>query len=142
MAANYKFIDHTADIACEVSGDTLEELFTASVEAWRSSVVEETNYCNREIKKFKLKASSKEQLLVDFISELNFKLFVRNWLFNLIILLEIKQKNDTWILSTEIEGMPVSEDVEIKQEIKAITFHQMNIEKSENQYHTLIVFDI
>ena len=33
MAANYKFIDHTADIACEVLGDTLEELFTASVEA-------------------------------------------------------------------------------------------------------------
>jgi len=142
MAANYRFIEHTADIACEVSGDTLEELFTASVEAWRSSVVEETMYCNREIKKFKLKASSKEQLLVDFISELNFKLFARNWLFNLVIILEIKQKNDTWILSTEIEGMPVSQDVEIKQEIKAITFHQMNIEKREDQYHTPIVFDI
>jgi SHS2 domain-containing protein len=142
MAANYKFIDHTADVACEVSGDTLEELFTASVEAWRSSVVEETKYCKREIKKFKLVASSKEQLLVDFISELNFKLFARNWLFNLVMLLEIKQKNDTWILSTEIEGMPLPQDVEIKQEIKAITFHQMNIEKRENQYYTLIVFDI
>ncbi len=38
--------------------------------------------------------------------------------------------------------MTVSQDVEIKQEIKAITFHQMNIEKRENQYYTLIVFDI
>lgn len=142
MAANYKFIDHTADIACEVLGDTLEELFTASVEAWRRSVVEETKYCEREIKKFKLKASSKEQLLVDFISEINYYLFTRNWLFNLVMELEIKQKNDTWILSTEIEGMPVTQDVEIKQEIKAITFHQMNIEKRENKYYTLIVFDI
>jgi SHS2 domain-containing protein len=142
MAANYKFIDHTADIACEVLGDTLEELFTASVEAWRSSVVEETKYGEREIKKFKLKASSKEQLLVDFISELNYYLFTRNWLFNLVLELEIKQRNDTWILSTEIEGMPVSQDVEIKQEIKAITFHQMNIEKRENKYYTFIVFDI
>jgi len=142
MTANYKFIDHTADIACEVSGDSLEELFTASVEAWRSSVVGETNESNREIKKLNLKASSKEQLLVDFISELNFNLFVRNWLINLVLILEIKQKNDAWFLSTEIEGMPISQDVEIKQEIKAITFHQMNIEKTENQYHTLIVFDI
>ncbi len=142
MTANYKFIDHTADIACEVLGDTLEELFTASVEAWRSSVVEETKYGEREIKKFKLKASSKEQLLVDFISEINYYLFTRNWLFNLVLELEIKQRNDTWILSTEIEGMPVSQDVEIKQEIKAITFHQMNIEKRENKYYTLIVFDI
>ena len=142
MATNYKFIDHTADIACEVLGDTLEELFTASIEAWRSSVVEETTYCEREIKKFKLKASSKEQLLVDFISEINYYLFTRNWLFNLVLKLEIKQRNDTWILSTEIGGMPVSQDVEIKQEIKAITFHQMNIEKRENKYYTLIVFDI
>ena len=142
MAANYKFIDHTADIACEVLGDTLEELFTASVEAWRSSVVEETKCGEREIKKFKLKASSKEQLLVDFISEINYYLFTRNWLFNLVLELEIKQKNDTWILSTEIEGMHVSQDVEIKQEIKAITFHQMNIEKRENKYYTFIVFDI
>ena len=142
MAAKYKFIDHTADIACEVLADTLEELFNASVEAWRSSVVEETQYCKREIKEFKLKASSKEQLLVDFISEINYYLFTRNWLFNLVLELEIKQKNDTWILSTEIEGMPVSQDVEIKQEIKAITFHQMNIEIRENKYYTLIVFDI
>jgi len=142
MSGSYKFIDHTADIACEVSGDTLEELFTASVEAWRNSVVEETKYCNREIKKFKLKAFSKEQLLVDFISEVNYYLFTRNWLFNLVLRLEIKQKNNTWILSTEIEGMPVSQDVEIKQEIKAITFHQMNIEKRNNKYYTLIVFDI
>ena len=142
MAANYKFIDHTADIACEVLGDTLEELFTASVEAWRSSVVEETKYGERENKRFKLKASSKEQLLVDFISELNYYLFTRNWLFNLVLELEINQRNDTWVLSTEIEGMPVSQDVEIKQEIKAITFHQMNIEKRENKYYTFIVFDI
>jgi SHS2 domain-containing protein len=60
----------------------------------------------------------------------------------LVLELEIKQTNGTWILSTEIEGMPVSHDVEIKQEIKAITFHQMNIEKRENKYYTLIVFDI
>ena len=142
MAARYKFIDHTADIACEVTGDTLEELFIASAEAWRSSVVEETKYCKKEIKKFKLKASSKEQLLVDFISELNFNLFVRNWLLNLVLILEIKQKNGTWFLSTEAEGMPISQDVEIKQEIKAVTFHQMNIEKTGNQYRTFIVFDI
>jgi len=142
MTANYNFINHTADIACEVLGDTLGELFTASVEAWRSSVVEKTKYCEGEIKKFKLEASSKEQLLVDFISEINFYLFTRNWLFNLVLELEIKQKNDTWILSTEIEGMPVTQEIEIKQEIKAITFHQMNIEKRESKFYTLIVFDI
>ena len=142
MSGNYKFIDHTADIACEVSGDTIEELFTVSAEAWRSSVVEETKYSKRESKKFELIASSKEQLLVDFLSELNFYLFTRKWLFNLVKEIKIKNENNAWILNVKIEGMPLSAEIEIKQEIKAITFHQMNIEIIGNQYSTLIVFDI
>ncbi len=142
MSGNYKQIDHTADIAFKVSGECLEELFTTSADAWRSSVVEETKYCERETKKFVLKTSSKEQLLVDFLSELNYFLFTRKWLFNLVKEMKIKSENDAWILTSEIEGMPLSAEIEIKQEIKAITFHQMNIKKIGNQYSTLLVFDI
>lgn len=142
MSGNYKQIDHTADIAFKVSGESLEELFSVAVEAWRSSVVEETKYSQIESKKFELKTSSKEQLLVDFLSELNFFLFTRKWLFNLVKKMKIENEGDTWILTVEIQWMPISAEIEIKQEIKAITFHQMNIEKIENQYSTLLVFDI
>ncbi len=142
MSGNYKFIDHTADIACDVSGDTIEELFMVSAEVWRSLVVEETKYSQIESKKFELKTSSKEQLLVDFLSELNFFLFTRKWLFNLVKKMKIENEGDTWILTVEIQWMPISAEIEIKQEIKAITFHQLNIEKIDNQYSTLLVFDI
>lgn len=142
MPAIYKFIDHAADIACEVSGDTLEELFTASAKAWRNSVVGKTKYYKKETKKLELKSSSKEQLLVDFLSELNFYLFTRKWLFNLVQKIKIKNENDAWILTGDIEGIPLSEKIEVKQEIKAITFHQMNIKKIGTKYSTLLVFDI
>ena len=56
--------------------------------------------------------------------------------------IKIKNENNAWILNVKVEGMPLSAEIEIKQEIKAITFHQMNIEKIGNQYSTLIVFDI
>lgn len=142
MSGKYKFIDHTADIACDVSGDTIEELFMVSAEVWRNLVVEETKYSQIESKKFELKTSSKEQLLVDFLSELNFFLFTRKWLFNLVKKMKIENEGDTWILTVEIQWMPISAEIEIKQEIKAITFHQLNIEKIDNQYSTLLVFDI
>ena len=142
MPGSYKFIDHTADIACEISGDTIDELFTAASEAWRSSVVEETNYCEIETKTIELESFSKEQLLVDFLNELNFLLFTRKWLFNLIVDISITKKNGEWEIKAEIEGMPLSSEIKLKQEIKAITFHQMEIEKKGNKYSTLLVFDI
>lgn len=142
MAGSYKFIDHTADIACEVSGDTLEELFTASAEAWRSSVVDETSYCERKTKTIELESFSKEQLLVDFLNELNFLLFTRKWFTNIIIDISIESSNEYWKLKAELEGMTLSDDIKLKQEIKAITYHQMEIEKKENKYSTLLVFDI
>ena len=41
VSKNYKYIDHTADIAAEINGGTMEELYTAGAEAWLNSVVEE-----------------------------------------------------------------------------------------------------
>ena len=142
MAGSYKFIDHTADIACRVWGDTLDELFIAAADAWRSSVVEEMSYCDREIKSIQLMSFSKEQLLVDFLNELNFLLFTRKWLTNLITDISIMNNDDNWKLNAELEGMSLSNDIKLKQEIKAITFHQMEIEKEGNKYSTLLVFDI
>ena len=141
MSGSYKFIDHTADIACRVWGDTLEELFIAAADAWRSSVVEEMSYCERETKIITLDSFSKEQLLVDFLNELNFLLFTRKWLTNLITDISIGNNNG-WQLKAELEGMPLSNRIKLKQEIKAITFHQMEIEKEGNKYSTLLVFDI
>jgi len=142
MSGSYKFIDHTADIACKVSGDTLEDLFIAAADAWRNSVVEEMSYCERETKQIEIESFSKEQLLVDFLNEINFLLFTRKWLTNLIIDISIENNNDNWKLNAELEGMPLSEHIKLKQEIKAITFHQMEIEKEGNKYSTLLVFDI
>ena len=90
MTGKYKQIDHTADIAFEVSGESLEELFSVSVDAWRCSVVEETKYYERERKRIDLRASSKEQLLVEFLNEINFYLLTKKWLLSRVHEIEIK----------------------------------------------------
>ena len=78
MSGSYKQIDHTADIAFEVSGESFEELFKASSEAWLTSVIDETTFNQGKFKKIKLTSFSKEQLLVDFLSELNYYLLTKN----------------------------------------------------------------
>ena|SRR3990172_2965065 len=142
MSGNFKPVDHTADIAFEVSGETIEELFIASANAWRSSVADKVKLGIEENKNIELSCLSREQLLVDFLSELNFFLLTNKWLMNQIKQIKINNVNTDWNLSAEVSGVPVTDKVNLKQEIKAITFHQMNIIKSGNKYSTLLVFDI
>jgi len=142
MTGSYKQIDHTADIAFEVSGKSLEELFKASSEAWLNSVIDEITFSQDEIRKIELYSYCKEQLLVDFLSELNFNLFAKKWLCYTVDDLSIERKKDDWSLSASLNGNILSSEIHLKQEIKAITFHQMNIIEKENVYSTLIVFDI
>lgn len=142
MSGSYKQIDHTADIAFEVSGESLEELFKASSEAWLTSVINETTFNQGELKKIKLTSFSKEQLLVDFLSELNYYLLIKRWLCYSADDLLIGRKENDWFLSCNLKGNNLNPVVPLKHEIKAITFHQMNIIKKGNVFSTLLVFDI
>ncbi|RKY92415.1 MAG: hypothetical protein DRQ01_06340 [Ignavibacteriae bacterium] len=142
MLGSYKQIDHTADIAFEVSGESLEELFKASSKAWLTSVIDETTFNQSENKKIELNSFSIEQLLVDFLSELNFNLFTKKWLCYSVDDLSIEKKEDVWSLSAGLTGNNISPEIHLKHEIKAITFHQMNIKKSGKDFSTLLVFDI
>ncbi len=142
MPGSYKQIDHTADIAFEVSGESLEELFKAAYKAWLNSVIHETTFSQSENKKIELNSFSIEQLLVDFLSELNFNLFTKKWLCYSVDDLSIGKKEADWSLSAGLTGNNISSEIHLKHEIKAITFHQMNIKKSGKVFSTFLVFDI
>lgn len=139
----YKFIEHTADIAVEVEGKTIEELFTSSFYAWRDAVLELNNIKNDHSKKFLFNANSTEELLIEMLSELNYQLYTKKWIALSIKKLMIQKLNESYHLEVEVFGQSFNPDNHfIKEEIKAVTFHQMNIEERNGTYFTRIVFDI
>ena len=143
MNWNYHFIDHTADIAVEVEGGTIEDLFIASVSAWQECTIEKSEI-NFSLKKhINIKDQSLEELLVHFLDEINFLLLTKKWILSKINGIEIKKSGDKFVLSADIVGENTDEKKhQIKVEIKAVTFHQMEIKKINNRYTTRIVFDI
>ena len=56
--------------------------------------------------------------------------------------LSIGKKEDDWFLSCSLKGNNLNSVIHLKQEIKEITFHQMNILKKGNVFSTILVFDI
>jgi SHS2 domain-containing protein len=139
----FRFIDHTADIAVEVSGKTLEELFIESAKAWRQSVVNENVNLQCEMQDLKLNNEMPEALLVNFLNELNYLLFSKKWLMNSVNSINIYKNNSQWNLEAKINGEAFSHfKHSYKEEIKAVTFHQMNIKEIDGVYTTRIIFDI
>ena len=143
MTANYRYIDHTADIAIEVSGNTYAELFIAALAGWKDCVIK-TSEISHEMEKreLTLEENSVEELLVSFLQELNY-LFENDKLFPTDLSdIHVEKSEDHFSLRSVILFASVSPEDEIKFEIKAVTFHQLDIKKVNDVYKTLIVFDI
>lgn len=140
---SYRFIEHTADIAVEVKGKSLEELFLSAAMAWQESVSEPFELTNDKKIELHLSDNTAEELLVNYLSELNYHLSVYKWIMGSIEKLIIDKTYNSLHLSAEIIGEPIDDNKHIlKEEIKAVTFHRMHIDNEEGTFTTTIIFDI
>jgi SHS2 domain-containing protein len=138
----FKFIEHTADIAVIAEGDSLEELFTASAEALVKSIAGKFISSEPILHDFMLTAETKEELLVEFLNELNYLTEVKKLIFSEAERVAISEKDNIFELNAKVKLKKLNPDYTLENEIKAITYHQMKIEFKVGMYSTRIVFDI
>ncbi len=139
----YKFIEHTADIAIEVTEKSMEDLFKTAFVAWKDIVLETNIPSYEHSKKFLFESRTLEELLIEFLSELNYQLYTKKWVVNSIKKILIQKPNEIFHLEIEVFGEKLkNKNHTIKEEIKAVTFHQMKIEESDGYFSTKIIFDI
>lgn len=138
----YKFIDHTADIAVEIRAHSLPELFQFASEALLESLTNPRNVHTVEKRTINFTAESNEEALVTFLSELNYLLTVKKWIFCNIDNICMETEDSKIKFSAIVRGEDLSSEHELKVEIKAITYHQMNIQFENEYFTTRIIFDI
>lgn len=142
MSRNYKFINHTADIAAKLEGSTLEEMFIAGAEALLDSIIKKNDFRADDLLDIDILANSREELLVSFLNELNFMITTKKWLCLSIQSIKIFEDSHGCEISAELNGIKVKKNFDLKHEIKSVTYHQMAIVKKKNLYTTRVVFDI
>lgn len=140
MSSKHTYLSHTADIAFDVEADSLEELFIESFYGWLNSVVENINLNTESVIEISLSADSFEQLLVDFLNEVNFLLTVKKILCIKVESLEIDKENIS--LKVLMKTQNLKDESILKEEIKSVTYHQMEIKKEKGKYYVRVVFDI
>ncbi len=138
----YEFVEHTADVAVWVYGGSLKELFTSAGLAMFSVLVakkkNKTKATLKEIS-FSKKAETLEDLLKAWLDELLFYFSVQR-----LVLYRIKSFvcNENSLQAKILFDTFDEEHYEAKAEIKAVTYHELKVEKIRNKWRAHIIFDV
>jgi len=135
----YQLLEHTADLGIRVWGKDLKALFINSASAMYGLIVDVRTVRPVKTIKIKAKAQDRDELLKNWLSELLYYFHVKEIIFCRFDIVKLDEKNVVSIVMGEkIDKCRHS----LQHEIKAVTFHALNIHKTDNRLSTDIIFDI
>lgn len=139
----FKILSHTADIALEVQAANLEALFTEAARGWKEIVLEDSQTRPAETRSVRLSSPEREDLLVQWLGELNYFLTVQRWVFHQTEQFALHEAAGEWALEAKVSGEPLdSQRHYIYCDIKAVTYHQLKIQPTGEGWKVRMVFDI
>lgn len=144
----YEFINHTADLGILLYGKDLKELFGNAAYAL-SDIITDVSRINEKItKEIKVEGMDLEQLMINWLSELLYYYEVDSLIFKRYAIIYINkvaknQKQSFFTLKAKAYGEKF--DLErhiINTEIKAVTYHQIEVRKDNDRWRVRIIFDL
>ncbi|MBI1802572.1 MAG: archease [Chloroflexi bacterium] len=131
----YEEIEHTADVALRVRGQSLEELFCHAAEGMFSLMAGQTLGPSAPPCEIELEADDTVALLVGWLNELLYQSEMKNLLF--------RQFDVQLFNGRQLRGAASgSASRDIRKPIKAVTFHDLKIIQQGGWYEATIVFDV
>jgi SHS2 domain-containing protein len=130
----FEEISHTADWSARVWAEDLPSLFTEAAQAMNSLSGTTIGSGTRLKRTFEAEGPDAESLLVAFLSELLYYQEQENLVFDTF---ELDVNGKT--LKVEMEGAEIATS---EKAIKAVTYHNLKIEKTDQGFETTIVFDV
>jgi SHS2 domain-containing protein len=125
-----------------VRASTLPELFREAALAFTETLTDVDTTVTASTDDVRLVAPALDDLLVEWLSELLYRFEVRN-LLPVDAEMSVTQSGDGW----ELRGRVASDTFDperhtIKVAIKGVTYHQLEVRRSEEGWETSLVFDI
>ena len=131
----YREVDHTADWALHVWALTLEELFVEAARGMYTLVGAQAQPGVTVHRRVELTAEDYESLLVAWLQELLYFTESEELVFTGYHIAHLEPTH----LRAEVEGGPTGR---LDKMIKAVTYHNLKINRTADGYDTTIVFDV
>jgi SHS2 domain-containing protein len=138
--SDYELLEHTADIAVKIEAKGLKSLFVKAARAMFDIIAKKPRGLPASAKKnftVCLRADNLNELFIDWLNELLSLSAAKELIFS-----EFKiDKLDSNNLKARFSGKAFG-DYKLETEIKAATYHEMEIKKSASGWEVKVIFDV
>ena len=131
----YEILEHPTDLRIRAFGKTKEKLFSNLLKGMFLGAGAKIEDQKKVSRKIKIKSTDEQSLLVDFLSEALAQSDINNEAYFEI---EFKKLTGTELVG-KFFGSPV---LSFGTEIKAVTYHGLEIKKTDGGWEATVLFDI
>ncbi len=135
----FRLLEHTADMGIEAEGESLPALFQQAALGLRQILTSCQEIQSREEIILELTAQDQVELLVNWLGELLYLLEVHRFLpasFEVLAIngqsLKARVKGENWVPGRHV----------LEREIKAITYHQAEVEATDHGWRAQVFVDL
>ncbi len=141
MKAKRKYLEHTADILFQAEAGTLGELFEQCALAVEESQIELKNVEKKNKTKISGKNKKIDLLLFDFLDDLLFYKDAEQLIFSKFEI-KVEEVKGQFVLDCLAYGEKLAGKHEQKVDVKAITLHKFEVEKTKTGWRAQVLIDI
>ncbi len=133
----FRFLDHPADIRVECFGKTWDELFRSAAEALYAVALSTTKKGTTANRSVQIDSETEEETIVRWVQELNYLLESEGFVATEFIF----ARAEALSVRAHLRGYICSPE-ERDREIKAATYHNLRVSRSELGLHAEIILDL
>ena len=139
MKKPYTLLNHTADLRIRVTGTHLADLFKNAGLALFELIIDSDRQGSGEVIALNLSGDDPADLMVNYLREL---LFLWNGNQQRVTQIDILHISNTAVSAQVTVERYVPEHDEMLHEIKAVTYHQIDVSPSKEGWQATVVLDI
>ena len=139
----FREIDHTGDIGIQVAAPTLPCLFERAALGTFHVLTDLDTVQTPDATSIAVDGRDREALMVRWLSEFNYRHTVDNVLYASFEVASINNADDGLTLTATARGEPIDPVRHtVHTEIKAITFHGLEVRKTDEGWAVQVIFDM
>jgi SHS2 domain-containing protein len=132
----YEFFEHTADIGIKVKGDSPQDVFIDAARGMFNIIADTRRIKPKEQIEITQEAKGYDELLRGWLSELLYQFSVSGIVFNEFSIQSLSPD--------AVKAIAWGERAlrQIKTEIKAVTYHELEFKQTKDGYEARVIFDV